>query len=438
MTAVAGRGSRWLRGALLALVTTATGVACGSDSQRKQGRDGDAGATTVGQAGADATMSGGSSVLPQGGATGEAAGGAGGLKEAGGAGGLKETGGRGDEQPDLGGASPAGAGGTAGLAGVPSEGGNAGAGGAGRQLPALPPVDCTSIVFKDADLDSAVRAALGKPTGAITPDDVVELTSLEASDRDISDLSGIECLTALELLQVSGSEIRNPISDLGPLSYLTNLNWLDLSHDPVLDLDLSPLRYLDNLGILYLDYVTLGDMTPLAELPGLRALSLTYSTLDDPQSFAKIPDLEQLLAVGCVDDAALITKMTHLVHLELGNTTLANPSQLATLVNLVYLDAFDMGLTNATPFASMPQLSYLNLNYNAITTLDGVEGLANLTEIYLNSNPITSLQPLVDNAALGVNNVVSLTNAQVDCQTEATKIAALIARSVAVVGNPCP
>ena len=53
------------------------------------------------------------------------------------------------------------------------------------------------ITFPDSNLEAAIRAAIGKPEGSILPSDLEGLTSLDASERGITDLTGLEYCTNL-------------------------------------------------------------------------------------------------------------------------------------------------------------------------------------------------------------------------------------------------
>jgi len=69
------------------------------------------------------------------------------------------------------------------------------------------------LTFADPQFEAAVREAIAKPLGALYPSDVANLTTLDARDRAISDLGGVENLVALEELKLN----KNQISDVVPL-----------------------------------------------------------------------------------------------------------------------------------------------------------------------------------------------------------------------------
>ena len=51
-------------------------------------------------------------------------------------------------------------------------------------------------IFPDPNLEAAIRDEIGKPTGNIYQSDLVGITDLNARDRGITDLTGLEYKTA--------------------------------------------------------------------------------------------------------------------------------------------------------------------------------------------------------------------------------------------------
>ena len=105
----------------------------------------------------------------------------------------------------------------------------------------------TVVNIPDTNLQAAIRSELGKATGAITDADMQSLTHLDASGRDISNLSGLEYATNLTTLDL----YFDPVSDILPLSGLTQLQTLDLCGNQISDL--SALSGLTQMRYLYLD-----------------------------------------------------------------------------------------------------------------------------------------------------------------------------------------
>lgn len=83
------------------------------------------------------------------------------------------------------------------------------------------------VRFRDANLKAAVEAALGKASP--TPTDMLGLTRLDASEKGILSLTGLEYATNLAELNLWANEI----SDLAPLTGLIHLTILELQRNPL-------------------------------------------------------------------------------------------------------------------------------------------------------------------------------------------------------------
>ena len=81
------------------------------------------------------------------------------------------------------------------------------------------------VRFRDVNLKAAVEAALGKTSP--TPTDMLGLTRLDASEKGIVNLTGLELAANLTELDLWANEI----SDLAPLTGLTHLTMLELQRN---------------------------------------------------------------------------------------------------------------------------------------------------------------------------------------------------------------
>ena len=62
------------------------------------------------------------------------------------------------------------------------------------------PASAVVVNFPDPGLEAAIRDAVGKPTGDIHDTNLIGLTSLNANNRDIANLEGIQhCVDLTEL-----------------------------------------------------------------------------------------------------------------------------------------------------------------------------------------------------------------------------------------------
>ena len=146
------------------------------------------------------------------------------------------------------------------------------------------------VNIPDANLRAAIAAELGKaPNAPITPDEMATLPELNAANKGIRNLAGLEFATNLTRLVLD----FNNISDLSPLAGLTNLTLLALDFNNISDL--SPLASLTNLAYLGLGDNSISDISPLVANTGLGSgdeVSLVNNPLSSTSLNTHIPALE--------------------------------------------------------------------------------------------------------------------------------------------------
>ena len=194
----------------------------------------------------------------------------------------------------------------------------------------------TNVAFTDANLEAAVRAALGTnapaTTDSLTTAHLQLLTVLDGRDRNIQSLEGLQHATALDTLNLT----KNSISNLSPLASLTNLKALSLNQNSITDL--SPLASLTNLKRLEATENSISDVSSLASLTNLEYLVLTRNSLADA-------DLTPLASLA-----------TNLKYLGLQRSGIRDVGPLANLVNLEELDLYTNRIQDARPLASLDKL----------------------------------------------------------------------------------
>jgi Leucine-rich repeat (LRR) protein len=465
------RSSRWLSGSVCLLLASAVAAACGSDSKHIAARAGEGG--QGGQGGQGVARGGeGATPPPQAGSGGE----------------VSELGGEGGELSGGAGAGGANQAGQSQQGGVPATGGTP-AGGAGGSPDVLPVIDCDPIVFADANLESAVRDAIAKPTGPLTSADVAGLLTLDAQGP-VAFLSGIECLTDLETADFgpSSNGEYNFIGNLASLRYLTQLVTLNLGGNFAVG-DLAPLGELPNLEVLSLAIAgndlsplatapslrqlfiisfgsSVGDLTPLGQIATLEGLHLDRVQLTEPATLSALTNIKSLdlhdpyyAGAPVPLDAAVLAPLTQLVDLNISDQTVTNFDQLAPLVNLTSLRASLTGITSASAVQNMTKLVTLDLSYTQVADVTPLSGLTLLQELDLSSaqvadltplsgltllqnlnlnfdGGVTNITPLVNNAGLGAGDTIGLYGTSLNCTSEGPKVATLIGRG-ATVSSPC-
>lgn len=206
----------------------------------------------------------------------------------------------------------------------------------------------------DAGLEQALRDALDKQAGRLTVLDLQSLTSLNASNRMISSLEGLEDAPELETLDLS----NNQITDIGPIAELEKLVSLDISSNLLADTVVSQ-SDLGNKGQMSLFSVSIQAEPATGKLSPLSGLTT----------------LETLL---------------------LANNQISDLSSLVTLTLLEEVDLSGNDVTDITPLASLAALKIVDFSDNEITDLAPLVGLENLEEVTLFDNPALSSSSQLD------------------------------------------
>ena len=248
------------------------------------------------------------------------------------------------------------------------------------------------VDIPDPGLRAAIAEALGKAPGdAITPAEMETLVTLRATNRDITDLRGIEFainLTGLSLW-------RNNISDISPVANLTNLTELYLSNNNISDI--SPVANLINLIGLSLWGNTISDISPVANLINLTLLWLTNNTISDISPVTNLINLTDLrLHNNTISDISPVTNLINLTDLRLHNNTISDISPVANLINLTLLWLTNNTISDISPVANLTNLTRLYLYNNNISDISPVANLTNLTLLSLNNNNISDISPVAN------------------------------------------
>jgi Leucine-rich repeat (LRR) protein len=119
--------------------------------------------------------------------------------------------------------------------------------------------------------------------------------SLVLSSNQISDISPLSSLTELNALSLS----NNKISNLSQLQPLVKLSYLDLKDNSISDL--SPMRPLTELTYLELKDNNISDLTALKPLRGLTHLNLTNNNISDIAPLKSLVNLKTLQLSGNPD-----------------------------------------------------------------------------------------------------------------------------------------
>ena len=247
-----------------------------------------------------------------------------------------------------------------------------------------PPADI--VTFKDANLEKAIRDALGIPTELLKKEDLEQLTELKYYGKEgarISDLTGIEHCINLTKLEIP----YNRITDINPLVNLTNLTWLFLDDSQIEDI--SGLSNLTKLETLF-----------------LHSLSPKISNI------------------------SFVSNMTDLTDLRLVSNQISDISPLNNLTNLTTLALSRNQIRDISVISKLTSIKELWLHGNEIIDVSAVGNLPNLTTLELQNNRISDIIPLFENT--GISGTINLTNNPLSNTALSTHIPALIEKGITV------
>ena len=198
------------------------------------------------------------------------------------------------------------------------------------------------IIIPDKNLENAIREALNKPLGTITAEDMQALTVLNAYQRNINDLTGLEYARNLESLNLWQNNVQN----VNALSGLVNLKYLSLEANKVPDI--SALGNLNKMERLLLTGNGITDISILENFPNLKSLFIQYNQINDISVLSNLSNLEEL----CI-----------------GGNPIGTIEPIRNLTNLKKLWAYKNNITDISLLENLINLSYLNIDNNQINDI---------------------------------------------------------------------
>ena len=254
----------------------------------------------------------------------------------------------------------------------------------------------TVVHIPDPNLRAAIAEALGKnPNAPITVEEMERLGKLDARNRGIRDLTGLQFATNLIRLNLRD----NQISDLSPLAGLINLRELRLDHNFTGISDLSPLAGLINLEILDFSFDTVSDLSllPLAGMTRLKYLHFTDCNVSDLSPLAGLVNLESLgFNRNNVSDLSPLAGLVNLKFIGTWGHAISDLSALAGLTKLEEINFCGGNISDISPLAGLTGLKELYIAGEKVSDISPLAGLDGLTRLSLSGNNISDISPLAD------------------------------------------
>ncbi|MCL2159558.1 MAG: leucine-rich repeat domain-containing protein, partial [Oscillospiraceae bacterium] len=249
-----------------------------------------------------------------------------------------------------------------------------------------------NISHEQQDTKTEQESAPSIESGAPPKETTTAPPQTKAPEPVVINIKGVEYNVTLFELDLSNKNLTN--ADIAPLRLMKNIEVLNLGGNQVSDL--SPISGLTNLKKLSLyDNNRISDLTPLKNLTNLTMLSLYFNPIGDISVLSNMTKLEELyLSDNKIKDITPISSLTTLAVLSLNGNQIKDLKPLSGLVNLRNLSLKDNQINDLTPLSGLSNLTVLNLSKNQINDLTPLSGLANLRNLSLSDNQIDNWSPV--------------------------------------------
>ncbi|ELQ0053487.1 leucine-rich repeat domain-containing protein [Listeria monocytogenes] len=243
-------------------------------------------------------------------------------------------------------------------------------------------------VFPDANLAEVMKGTLQKPnvSTTVTQDELNAVEKVEKG-RNIASIEGVQYLNNLRVLRLTGMD--NSISDLRPLSGLTNLTILAMGNNQVNDL--TPLSGLTNLKELSMNQNQINDINALSGLTSLVSMDLSENQITDISALSNLTNLQVLhMLLNEISDISPLSSLKNLTSLDLTGNQISDISSVSSLTNLVRLHLQGNQIKDVSSLSSLTDLELLDVINNHISDISSLKSLKNLIYLWAESQTIVN------------------------------------------------
>lgn len=247
-----------------------------------------------------------------------------------------------------------------------------------------------SYRFHDPVIEDAVRLALDRPTGAITEEELVDVTEIFIfTDQAYPGID--EYYEGQAIWYEQDSRIHAELCDLTDLSHMPNLRMLYIGGTEVRDL--SPLRDLNRLEEVSLQDNAITDISPLAEKPVLRYVSLLGNSLQDIEAVRTWPAVQYLnLAETGNYDGSPLQALKGMDTLDVSQGPDAGE-----YLDGLYAETLRVGWAGQTDLAFLDGVSSVEklwIDWSSIRDISALAGREDIVYLNMESCAIDDLSPL--------------------------------------------
>lgn len=237
----------------------------------------------------------------------------------------------------------------------------------------------------EKSIDGILKEKLNKTT--LIEADYKAIISLDAGNRGLTSLEGIQKLVNLEWLKFDVNEV----SDISLLRGMTKLVHLDFGCNKVSDI--SVLEGMKNLKCLIMYDNEVKDISPLKGLTGIEFLNMDNNRIEDLSALEGFSSLHALLLENNkVSDISPIGKNAGLCSLGLSGNSVSDLSALAGMKNLIALYIRNNKVSDVSPLINLRKtLKCLIIDSNKIQDGSSIGRLERLIHLNISNNPMKDL-----------------------------------------------
>ncbi len=206
--------------------------------------------------------------------------------------------------------------------------------------------------------------------------------------RVLKQISSVKSLVHVRL-------VRCQLENISPLSNLTNLAYLDVSHNLIQDL--QPLHQLQNIFSLEAHHNRITDVSPVCGLKQVVSLILHNNPIRDCTPFEKLDQLRALDISSCsLVSIAPLSKLLKLRKLGIGKNRIHDLHPISNLTNLTALDISGVSLSDLGPLAALTGLRRLHLSPYPPPRPNSLDGVGWMMNIHKWAPLLPAREPILD------------------------------------------
>lgn len=209
-------------------------------------------------------------------------------------------------------------------------------------------------------------------------------------EEDSVEMEKLNKIASLDSLNLSNNEF---IVSLAPLSFLVDLEYVDLSLTQIEDI--APLSSLTELRYLNISHTTIEDLSFLRYAENMEFLDISFTPVQNIDELENLKALKELHLNGAdIRDFEVLKNYTQLKKLDLSETFFNAPEVLSELAKLEELNMSKSNLSQLTDNLSPKTLRNLDVSFAFISDLSPLEKYQNLQILNINNTQVESLNPL--------------------------------------------